>query len=130
MAKVLIVDDNRDLADTIAAMLQLSGFEVAVAYDGAAALAESARSSPDAVVLDIGLPVIDGITVAARLREMYGRRLRLLALTARADDDTMRRQVADVGFDDLLMKPASIYQIVNAIRHGGGRAIHKSVKTK
>jgi DNA-binding response OmpR family regulator len=122
MAKVLIVDDNRDLADTIATMLELSGFEVAVAYDGEAALAEIARSSPDAVVLDLALPVVDGITVAVRLREIYGRRLRLLALTARADDDTTRRQVADVGFDDLLMKPASIYQIVNAIRHGGGRA--------
>lgn len=120
MARVLIADDNRDLADSVAVLLELSGFEVAVVYDGEAALAEATRSVPDTVILDIAMPVLDGIAVAARLRQAYGMRIRLLALTAQ-DDDITRARVADVGFDDLLLKPASIYQIVNTLGNAGVR---------
>ena len=120
MPKILIADDNRDLADSVAALLELSGFEVAVAYDGEAALAEATRAAPDTAILDIAMPFLDGIAVAARLRQTYGARIRLLALTA-LSDDTTRARVADAGFDDLLLKPASIYQIVNTLRNTGVR---------
>jgi len=100
----------------------MSGFEVAVAYDGEAALAEIARSPPEAVVLDIAMPGVDGITVGALIREKCGRQIRLLALTARGDPE-IQRTVAAVGFDALLQKPASLYQIVNSLRHGGARGI-------
>lgn len=120
MAKILIADDNRDLADTVATLLEMSGFEVAVAYNGEAALAEAKRAAPDTAILDIAMPFLDGIAVAARLREAYGARIRLLALTA-LGDDTTRARVADAGFDDLLVKPASIYQIVNTLRNAGVR---------
>jgi DNA-binding response OmpR family regulator len=121
LIRVLIAEDNALLAKAIGMLLESHGYEVSIAYDGKQALTEVTRARPDAVVLDIGLPEMDGVAVAMRLRETFGRALRLIALTARSDEAT-RRDIVGAGFDDLLVKPASIYQILNAIRHGGGRA--------
>ena len=121
LIRVLIAEDNALLAKAIGMLLESHGYEVSIAYDGEQALTEVTRAQPDAVVLDIGLPEMDGVAVAMRLRETFGRALRLIALTARSDEAT-RRDIVGAGFDDLLVKPASIYQILNAIRHGGGRA--------
>lgn len=121
MASVLIAEDNESLAKAIEMLLESFGYEVTIALDGEQALRQVMRSPPETVILDIGLPSLDGVGVAMRLRETFGRALRLIALTARSDEAT-RRAVAAAGFDDLLLKPASIYQILNAIRHGGGRA--------
>jgi two-component system, OmpR family, response regulator MprA len=121
LIRVLIAEDNALLAKAIGMLLESHGYEVSIAYDGEQALTEVTRARPDAVVLDIGLPEMDGVAVAMRLRETFGRAVRLIALTARSDEAT-RRDIVGAGFDDLLVKPASIYQILNAIRHGGGRA--------
>jgi CheY-like chemotaxis protein len=120
MATILVVEDNRVLADTMAELLVTLGHAVRVAYDGAQAITEVAQSMPDAVVLDLGLPSVDGLEVARQLRQRYGRRLRLVAQTARADEETPR-EAAEAGFDDLLTKPCSIYRLVNAINLGSGR---------
>ena len=93
---------------------------MSIAHDGEQALTQITRSPPQAALLDLGLPFMDGVTVAIRLLESFGRALRLIALTAHSDDAT-RRDVAGAGFDDLLVRPSSIYQILNAIRHGRGR---------
>ncbi|MGH3426649.1 MAG: response regulator [Mycobacteriales bacterium] len=121
MATVLIVEHNRDLADAMAELLRLFRYTVQVARDGSDALSESASSQPDAVILDLGLPKVDGLEVARRLRQTYGSKVRLIANTTRSDEET-RRKVSEAGFDEMLIKPVSIFRIVHAIQRGGRRA--------
>ena len=121
MATVLIVEDNRDLADAMAELLRLFRYTVQVARDGSDVLSESASSQPDAVILDLGLPKVDGLEVARRLRQTYGSKVRLIANTARSDEET-RRKVSEAGFDEMLIKPVSIFRIVHAIQRGDRRA--------
>jgi DNA-binding response OmpR family regulator len=71
-ARVLVVDDNRDVADSLAVFLRLQGYQVDIAYDGPAALKQAELFPPDAVALDIGLPGMDGYEVARRLRKLRG----------------------------------------------------------
>ena len=115
MAKVLLVEDDRTLADTIAQLLP-SQHNVSVAYDGRQALAEAIRFAPDTVLLDIGIPHLVGFYVARRLRQLLGQAVRLIAYTGRSD--ITPDQLTDAGFDVLLTKPASIDQISDAIHHG------------
>ena len=117
MATVLLVEDDRTLADTIAQLLP-SQYHVFVAYDGQQALDEAGRLAPDAVLLDIGLPKLDGFDVARRLRQIHGPRLRLIAYTGRSD--VTPEQIAEAGFDEMLAKPASMEQITEAIKSNGG----------
>ena len=113
MAQVLIVEDNEDLADTFAALLESAGHEVRTVNDGLEALTEVQRRLPDAVVLDIGLPSLDGAEVARRLRQRYGQTLRLIACSAIADYGMER--IARAGFDVVLTKPASLGELLDAI---------------
>jgi two-component system, sensor histidine kinase len=108
MAYVLLVEDDRTLADTIADLLS-SQYRVSVAYDGETALEEASRAAPDSVLLDLGLPEIDGFDVARRLRQLLGDAVRLIAYTARSDVSPRELQAA--GFDHVLTKPASIEEI-------------------
>lgn len=113
MASVLLVEDDRTLADTIAALLP-SEHRVSVAYDGESALAHATRFQPDAVLLDLGLPALDGFVVARRLRDFLGGAVRLIAYTARSD--VTNAELADAGFDGLIVKPATLDEIVTALR--------------
>src|SRR5579871_212118 len=80
--RVMIIDDNQDAADSLAMMLALDGHETRVAYSGSDALADAATFAPDVVLLDIGLPMMDGYEVARRLRATPGfDRVRIVALT-------------------------------------------------
>ena len=112
MANVLLVEDDRNLADTIAQLLP-DQHRVSVAYDGESALAEASRFAPDTVLLDLGLPALDGFAVARRLRALLGHAVHLIAYTARSD--VTPHQLKDAGFDRLLTKPASIDQISEAL---------------
>src|SRR5678815_4728914 len=78
---VLIVEDNRALADAIAEVLSSIGYCTLIAHDGEAALSEVERSLPEVVIVDLELPAIDGLEGARRLRGGYGRRMRLIANT-------------------------------------------------
>ncbi len=103
--RVLIVDDNEDAANSLAMVLQLSGHETASVYTAGDALARAAVFKPEIVLLDIGLPGMDGYEVAQRLRELPGlRNVRLVAVTGygRADD---RLRAREAGFDAHLTKP-------------------------
>ena len=109
---VLVVDDNRDAADTLAVVLRVLGHDVTVAADGQEALAFAARRSDwDAFILDIGMPDMTGHELAGRLRQVIaGRPARFIALTGygQAQDQAMSRAA---GFDHHLVKPADVADI-------------------
>jgi len=103
--RVLVVDDNADAAESLARLLREQAHEVRVAYDGVAALAAAHDMNPDTVLLDIGLPELDGLEVARRLRARCdGPRPLLVAITGfgQAED---RARTAAAGFDHHLTKP-------------------------
>jgi len=109
--RILVVDDNVDAADILATLLEYSGHDVTVAYDGAAALASTAADPPQLVFLDIGLPDMSGYDAAPMLRNMRGmEQATLVALTGwGAESDKQRSTTA--GFDHHLTKPADFKQV-------------------
>jgi PAS domain S-box-containing protein len=103
--RLLVVDDNRDAADSLATLLRLQGHEVRVAYSGMGALELTRTYTPDAAFMDIGMPGMDGYEVARRLRQQPGlERLILAALTGWGQKED-RRRTAEAGFDHHLVKP-------------------------
>ncbi len=101
--RVLVVDDNRDAADTLCALLRLWGYEARAAYDGNAGLEAASALLPDCLFLDLGLPGLDGYALAERLRQHpVLKRAKLVALSAYADRDRTRA----AGFDYHFVKPA------------------------
>jgi CheY-like chemotaxis protein len=106
--RILVVDDNRDAADSLALLLRLAGQEVRVAYDGPAALAVAAEFRPALAFLDIGMPGMDGYELAGRLRRVADLRgLTLVALTGWGQEEDRRRSRA-AGFDQHLTKPVEL----------------------
>jgi two-component system response regulator MprA len=112
--RLLVVDDDRGLRDVLRRALTLAGYDIALAGDGAAALAEVSSAKPDAMVLDIGLPDIDGLQVCRMLRR-DGNRLPVLMLTAR-DAVSDRIDGLDAGADDYLVKPFDIDELKARLR--------------
>ncbi len=103
--RVLVVEDNQDAADSLAMLLRLWGHEVRTAHDGQSGLKAARSYRPDIVLLDIGLPGLDGYAVARRLRSEFGPAVRLVAMTGYGQDEDRRRASA-AGFDTYLTKPA------------------------
>jgi CheY-like chemotaxis protein len=103
-ASVMIVDDNVDHADSLAAICRVLGHEVHIAYDGEAALETARRARPAIAFLDITLPGMDGYDVARRLRAELGSQLRLVAVSGRGRAED-REQALSAGFDHFLLKP-------------------------
>jgi CheY-like chemotaxis protein len=102
---MLVVDDNEDAASTVAELLQMSGNEVQVANDGTTAVAKTAEFRPDVVLLDIGLPDINGYEVARRIRRLEGvRQPILIALTGWGQQQD-KEAAAQAGFDHHWTKP-------------------------
>jgi CheY-like chemotaxis protein len=103
--RVLIVDDNEDGAESLALLLQLGGHETHKAHDGVAAIQAAERLRPDAVLLDIGLPVLNGYEVCSRIRkEPWGKDLVLVALTGWGQEEDRHKSQA-AGFDAHMVKP-------------------------
>jgi PAS domain S-box-containing protein len=103
--RVLVVDDNRDAADSLAVLLRLTGQEVRVAYDGPSTLAQAGEFRPALAFVDIGMPGMDGYEVARRLRRQPGLEdTVLVALTGWGQEEDRRRS-AEAGFDCHLVKP-------------------------
>jgi len=112
--RILVVDDDPAVSGALNRALRLEGYEVTLAADGPQALEEIAIRPPDAVVLDIGLPTIDGLDVCRRLRAA-GDDTPVLMLTARdAIDD--RVQGLDAGADDYLVKPFALAELLARLR--------------
>lgn len=106
--RVLVVDDNEDAAAMLAEALTMMGFDTAVAHDGPAALHEAAQFHPDAALIDIGLPGMDGYELARRLRALPGlERARLVAVTGYGMESDGARS-REAGFDRHLVKPVEL----------------------
>ena len=104
-ARILVVDDNVDMATGLAELLEMYGHTVKTEHDGPSALTAAERFRPEVVLLDLGLPGMDGYEVAHRLRTAKdGERLRLIAISGYGQDRDRRRSMA-VGFDHHLVKP-------------------------
>jgi CheY-like chemotaxis protein len=113
--RILIVDDNEDGLALMAELLRLHGYDVHTAADGPTAVGIAADVEPDVAILDIGLPVMDGYVVAARLRETLGDRApRLIALTGYGEPND-RQRTAAAGFVAHLLKPIEARQLIDAI---------------
>jgi two-component system, chemotaxis family, CheB/CheR fusion protein len=116
MKEVLIVDDDRDGANTLAALLQLEGFVTHVAFEGNEAIAKAIACNPDAFILDIQMPRQDGFQLAHRLREMpQFRNKRYIALTGFSDQEHLDR-ASNLAFDDYLVKPCKLDVLMAILR--------------
>ncbi len=109
--RILIVDDNRDSAESLAILLQMLGHEVNLAYDGEMALRVAKQFSPDIVLLDIGLPRLSGLEAARRIRHELGLRDALLiAMTGYGQEEDKRRS-REAGFNAHLVKPVDLSEL-------------------
>jgi signal transduction histidine kinase/CheY-like chemotaxis protein len=104
--RILVADDNRDAAHTLAMLLRLEGHEVRAVHDGVEALATGDEFAPQLVLLDIGMPLLDGYETARQIQEKpWGKQAHLVALTGWGQDADRRKATA-AGFQDHLVKPA------------------------
>ena len=121
--KILVVDDDPRLRELVVIALERAGFATLTAADGQAALTHAQREAPDLIVLDIGLPEMDGLEVCRRIR--HGSEVPILFLTAR-DDEIDRILGLEMGADDYVTKPFSPRELVARVRailkraQGGG----------
>jgi len=114
--RVLVVDDNVDAADSLAMLLETLGCESRTAYEGESALREATAFKPDLVLLDLGMPGLDGQTVCNRLRaEEWGREIVIAAVTGWGQDEDRRRTRA-AGFDRHLVKPVDPDVVATMVR--------------
>ena len=113
--RVLVVDDNRDAAASLALLLSHSGHHTRIAHDGLEALEAAEGFRPEAIMLDIGMPKLDGFEVARRIRETdWGKDVLLVALTGWGQEEARHRS-CDAGFDRHLVKPVEYGTIVELL---------------
>ena len=120
--RILIVDDNADSADSLAMLLQLGGHEAHTAYDGPQGLEAAARLQPDVMLLDLGLPGMDGCEVCRRVRQQPWARGALLVAVTGWGQAADRQRSQDAGFDAHLVKPVelpALEQIISGLARKG-----------
>jgi CheY-like chemotaxis protein len=121
---IMVVDDNVDAATTLAALLGMQGHEVRTAHDGIEALDMLRDFAPDVAILDIGMPKMNGYTLAARIREnMREAQPLLIAVTGWGQEDARRRSKA-AGFDHHLVKPVDPGALAALLAVPSGRTLH------
>jgi two-component system, sensor histidine kinase len=113
--RVLVVEDNDDGRETLRLLLELCGYEVAVAADGVAGVQKAHEFRPDAALIDLGLPGMDGLQVARTLRAVFGEAVLLVAVTGLAQPED-RRRTWEAGFDAHLRKPADLDELQRLLR--------------
>jgi signal transduction histidine kinase len=112
--RVLVVDDNQDAADSLFMLMKLQGFDVRVAYDGTAAIDMAVCDRPEVVLLDIGLPGLDGYEVCRRMRQRGLTDTRIIAMTGYGQDRD-RQLSKEAGFDMHTVKPVKIDELLRMI---------------
>jgi CheY-like chemotaxis protein len=116
--RILVVDDNRDSAESLAMLLELHGHQTFRAHDGLEAIEEATRLRPDVILLDIGLPTLNGYETARRIREILREtRPMLVALTGWGQEEDRRRS-EEAGFDAHMVKPVD-YRALERMLAGG-----------
>ncbi len=109
--RVLVVDDNRDAAESLAALFEMENYEVEMAYDGYSAVAAAGKTAPDLVIMDLGMPGMDGYEAARLIRQHPGaERIVMVALTGWGQNEA-RRRTLDAGFDCHLTKPVDFDEL-------------------
>ena len=122
--RVLIVDDNTDAAATMEILLKSLGHETSVAHNGIEALQVASDFKPDVILLDIGLPGLDGYEVARRLRALKSERpCRIVAVTGWGQDADKRKS-EEAGFDMHLVKPVAVDDLEKALTQRNGATLH------
>ncbi len=111
---ILVVDDNTDAAESLSMLLELEGHTTRVAHDGVSALAAAAEFVPDTILLDIGMPGMNGYETARRLRDLHGPSVRIIALTGWGAEEN-RRLAQEAGFDRHLVKPVDPIMLASAL---------------
>jgi signal transduction histidine kinase len=125
--RILVADDNGDAADALALRLELAGHEVRTAQDGLEALAVAREFEPQVVLLDLGMPAMDGYETARHLRRLaWGKRVRLIALTGWGQQQD-RQRTAEAGFDVHLVKPVSEHDLFLAIGAAAGETVGRTL---
>jgi CheY-like chemotaxis protein len=115
LRRILVVEDQKDAADSLCMLLKLFGHDVAVAYTGPDGVQKAVQLCPDVVVCDIGLPGLNGYGVAQQLRRTPATaKTRLIALTAWGQEED-RRLGKEAGFDHYLVKPADPEQLLKLL---------------
>ncbi len=118
---ILLVDDDRDIVRGVSIRLRAAGFDITSAYDGMTGVAAAESTQPDAIVLDIRMPGMDGLSALARLRERDStRHIPVLILTANVAE-TVRNKALNLGARFFLEKPCVSTDLVNAIRAAIGQ---------
>jgi CheY-like chemotaxis protein len=116
--RILVVDDNADAALTLKMALEVHGHQVATADDAHEAIATALESKPDFILLDIGLPGMDGYAVATRLRQDEGLHHTIIAAITGYGNDDDRRRSRDSGIDYHLVKPTDVREVTRLLREG------------
>ena len=127
--RILVADDNKDAADSLARVLELYGHEVKVAYDGNGALEIGARFDPEIAVLDIGMPGANGYDVARAMRDRRGGLVTLVALTGWGQEGDRRRAI-EAGFDYHLTKPIDPGVVNDLVAEVGSRSGKRETEKK
>lgn len=120
--RVLIVDDNHDARATLGTLVQMAGYDVHGAADGAMALQLAAHLRPDVILMDLGMPRMDGLEAAREIRRRpWGRNVFLVAVTGwgLAED---RKRSREAGFDQHLVKPVGVAQLLRILEEAGRRS--------
>ncbi len=131
MARILVAEDEADMAMGLRDNLQFEGYQVIVAGDGEAALEAATRESPDLILLDIMMPKIDGLEVCRRIRQA-GFTIPILMLTAKSQEIDVVRGL-EVGADDYITKPFSIRELLARVkaalrRTGAGKGLSRILR--
>jgi CheY-like chemotaxis protein len=114
--RILIVDDNKDAADSMALLVETAGHSARTAYDGHQALDLASAFAPDVLLLDLGVPGLNGFEIARRIRRQpWGRRVALIAVTGWGQEQD-RRRTKEAGFDAHLIKPVGTADLLSALR--------------
>ena len=128
--RILVADDNRDAAESMSTMLRLTGNEVRTVHDGLQAVEEAAAFRPDVVLLDIGMPQLNGYGAARNIRaERWGKGMILVALTGWGHEDD-KRKASEAGFDHHFTKPVSLADLDRLIKElrAGSDAVEDPAK--
>jgi CheY-like chemotaxis protein len=106
--RILVVDDERDAADSLVRLIQVLGYEAKAAYDGEEALREVANYAPDMALIDIGMPGLNGFETVGRIRQQRGNVTMILVAVTGWTREEDQRKAYDAGFDLHIAKPMTV----------------------